>query len=210
VGYNSVEFKLKYFDYLPSKPGIYRFLTNKNDILYIGATNNLKNRILQHYSNINNNSSIDMKYHALKEYSTRIEFCCFPSPEEAFEAERIELWTQQPPFNRKGVKIHSYSYLIIRRFPSPMIICVPKDKKKEIRECDDFYRVNINYIKLTNYFRTLRKFTPFCIPSSNSRCWDNQLGLCYDGCRSTDDFNRKEANDKIDLFVNCISSIDYR
>jgi excinuclease UvrABC nuclease subunit len=209
VRYSSVELKLKYLDYIPAKPGIYRFLTDKNDILYIGASNNLKNRILQHYSNINNNS-LDRKYHALKEYSRRIEFRCFPSAEEAFEAERIELWTQQPPFNRKGVRILSYSYLIVRELPFPMIICVPKDKKNEIRDYDTFYRVNINNIKLSKYIRVLRKFFPFCFPSSNGRCWDNQLGLCHDECRSREDVLRKETGNKNDVFINCISNTDSR
>jgi excinuclease UvrABC nuclease subunit len=144
VSYIRLKIEPNFLASIPSKPGIYRFLTDKNDILYIGASSNLRKRIQHHISNFNNVK--ETKYYVLKQYSTFIEYFCYSTPEKAFKAEKVEIWTQQPPYNRKGVRIGSYSYLIFRRYPFPQILCLSSTDHNKIDSEDEFYRFNLPFL----------------------------------------------------------------
>ncbi|MFX0182639.1 MAG: GIY-YIG nuclease family protein [Candidatus Hodarchaeota archaeon] len=187
---------------IPSKPGIYRFLTDNNDILYIGASSNLHKRISHHISNFN--SIKENKYYVLKEYSAYIEYCCYSSSEEAFEAEKVEIWTQKPPYNRKGVRSGSYSYLIFRRCPFPQILCLSSTEYNKIDNEDEFYRFNLPYTKLKRDFHVIRKIIPFCMPSSQSTCWDHHLNLCRNSCR---DIIETKRDSNYNQFISIIDAI---
>ena len=165
---------------IPEKPGIYRFLTETDKILYIGASSNIRKRILQHMANLNNN---DNMYNAIKKYSTKLEYKCYNSVEKAFEKERIEIWVKQPPFNKRGVRIGSYSFLVIRKKPFQQAICYSDMEYDKIRKEDEFYRFNMSSIYLEKDLRSLRRFIPFCMPSNKNYCWDHLLGLCKNTCR---------------------------
>ncbi|MFX0050753.1 MAG: GIY-YIG nuclease family protein [Candidatus Hermodarchaeota archaeon] len=200
--FNRLSIKPDFLLLIPSQPGVYRFLSDKNDILYIGASSNLQKRISCHISNLNKVK--EKKYYALKQCSKFVEYRCYSTAEKAFEAERVEIWTQQPPYNRRGVRIGSFSYLVFRISPFPQILCLRDTEYDKIDSEDEFYRFNLPSFKLKNNINLLRKIIPLCMPSSSSVCWDHHLNLCENECRVE---NKKELIRGYKQFTSMIKAI---
>ncbi len=187
------EIKSQFIGNLPSKPGLYRFLNEKNEILYIGASSNLKRRISQHMANniIENNKS-----NSLKENATTIEFRCYKSSDAAFKAEKKEIWLYQPSYNRIGLNNNSYCYLVVKKSPFHYFMCYSNDEILKIKENDIFFRINLSKLQLEQSINILRKIIPFCIKQSSINCWDNQLKLCNNDCREGRNANSNFQNIK--------------
>ncbi|MFX0172776.1 MAG: GIY-YIG nuclease family protein [Candidatus Hodarchaeota archaeon] len=200
--FNRLKIKPNFLLLIPSQPGVYRFLSDKNEILYVGASSNLQKRISYHLSNF---SKIKGKiYHALKQCSKFVEYRCYSTAEKAFETERVEIWTQQPPYNKRGVRIGSYSYLVFRSSPFPEVLCLRDTEYNKIDSKDEFYRFNLPSFKLKQEINLLRKIIPFCMPSSSSVCWDHHLNLCENSCRVE---NKTDQVKSYNRFISMIKAI---
>ncbi|MFW9854825.1 MAG: GIY-YIG nuclease family protein [Candidatus Thorarchaeota archaeon] len=182
-GYTRLVIQPHCYRNIPSKPGVYRFLSDYNQILYTGASSNLQKRIAQHlrkYSNKEHRKLVMISQSAFLEYQ------CYSTAEEAFSAEEKEIWVHQPMFNKKGVHPKAFSYLIIREDPHPHIACVRGEDYDRISKSETFFRINLYYLELIERLTGLRKLFRFCIcpsRSSSKSCWENQLDLCVNQCR---------------------------
>lgn len=85
----------KILDNLPEETGIYYFLNDQNQIIYIGKSKNIKQRILSHLSN--NGSKRAME---LKENIASIDLEITGSELVALLIESSEIKKHSPPFNR--------------------------------------------------------------------------------------------------------------
>lgn len=200
--YTRIQVKPSSIRKIPKEPGVYKFYDENNTLLYIGASSNLFNRISQHLVNI---SKGDTKQRTIKELSSHIEYKCYSTIETAFEAERIEIWTNKPTLNKRGVLIHSYSYIVIRFNPFIHIICYSNDEYGKITENDEFYRINTSYIKLTELLEIARRQLPFCMPTSYSKCWDHQIGLCDYSCHRSKTKIEENFDTQINFLIGSIS-----
>lgn len=55
------DFDTSLIDKLPHKTGIYRFLNEKGDIIYIGKSNDIRDRVMSHFNNTTTKKALDMK-----------------------------------------------------------------------------------------------------------------------------------------------------
>lgn len=198
--YTRVKKKQQYLNNLPSKPGIYRFYNSNNEIIYVGASSNLRKRVKQHFVNLTNGNRI---FHSIRRSTKFIEYICYNTVASAFEAEKVEIWTHKPKYNRRGVIIKAFSYLIIRKSPFLQFICVPSSDYEKIDEEDEFYRFNLHYLQLQRNLGAIRKQIPLCLPSSV--CWDHHLGLCFNSCRIDNSEVNEQYLTQIELFIQAIS-----
>ena len=185
---------------IPSNPGIYQFLSDNKQILYIGASSNLKRRVAQH---LVNKKTDERRHRAMITQSTFVEYRCFASTKEAFDAEETEIWVQQPPFNRRGVYNGAFSYLVVRNLPHPHVICFRGENYDQISNNDIFFRINLHSQQLIRLLRIIRKRIPLCFHTANSltrSCWENQLGLCVNQCR-----NENTSEEGIDELLKILS-----
>ncbi|MHA2304988.1 MAG: GIY-YIG nuclease family protein [Candidatus Hodarchaeales archaeon] len=199
---NRIEVKSSLFRDIPKKPGIYRFYDENDNLLYVGASSNLSNRINQHFISLKKS---DKKQHAIRQFSKHIEYQCFSTSEKAFEAERIEIWTHHPTLNKRGVVLGAFSYLVIRLAPYLHIKCFSGDDYSKIKDVDEFYRLNTSNINLVELLQCIRKQIPFCMPTSYSSCWDQQIGLCNNSCKREIKKEKKELNSQFKQLVESIS-----
>ncbi|MHA2225141.1 MAG: GIY-YIG nuclease family protein [Candidatus Hodarchaeales archaeon] len=168
------------FQNIPEKPGVYWFLNKNGDILYIGASSNLRKRVKNYFVDKKNPK---LKHRVLKRLTQFIEYSCFFSKTAAFEAEKIQIRKYKPPYNRRGVKDGSFSYLAIRYYPFTQFRCYSDINQKSFIDEGEVFVFNLSHIMLKQLLHAIRKIIPFCMPSSSSVCWDHQLGLCYNSCR---------------------------
>ncbi len=166
---------------IPSEPGIYRFINKREEIIYIGASKNLKKRV-SYYFNKSNGSNKKIK--KIKNLTQYIEYQEYETHESAFEAERIEIWTNHPRLNKRNNRIYSFSYIIIRDIPHNHIICANNYQKLEILPTDRIIRINSHLTDLEEGIDQIRKFLPFCMNDNSRSCWDNQINLCNNECKS--------------------------
>lgn len=182
-GFTRLPLESRCYRNIPSKPGVYRFLSDNNQILYTGASSNLQKRITQH---LRKSRDKEHRKRVMMSQSVFLEYQCYPTTEEAFKAEEKEIWLHQPLFNRRGVHPKAFSYLVISENPHPHITCVRGEDYNRISESDTFFRINLYYLELMDLLTPLRKLFRFCVYTSRSSskfCWENQLDLCVNQCR---------------------------
>ncbi len=168
---------------IPPKPGLYRLYDTNNELLYIGASSNLQNRIKQHFSH---NSTKERKRGVIRQYTSYLEFESYDSVERAFEEERIEIWTKQPPYNKRGITDLSYSFIIFRKKGQIKTLCLSNREADKLDQDDEFFRMNMSKKYVLDALNSIRKYYPFCFPSSTTKCWDHLIGLCYGSCMQDD------------------------
>jgi DNA polymerase-3 subunit epsilon len=89
--------KIRLADGLPCEPGIYRFLGDRDRILYIGKASNLRSRVRSYFYGDRRRGISDL----LKQ-TQRIDNETFPTMLEAEVAEARAIASCTPPFNRTG------------------------------------------------------------------------------------------------------------
>ncbi len=203
--FNRIEAKSSLIREIPKKPGIYRFYDENDNLLYIGASSNLSNRVNQHFVKLKKS---DGKQFAIREFSKHIEYKCYSTIEKAFEDERIEIWTHQPPFNKRGVIVGAFSYFVIRLNPYPHVKCFSRDDYNKIKDTDEFYRLNTSVFNLVEQLHYIRKQIPFCMPTSYSSCWDQQIGLCNNSCKIENKEQNRELDSQFKQLTESISGVN--
>jgi len=88
----------------PNLPGVYFFIDNKNNIIYIGKAKNLKQRLLQHL-----NQSKDILKNTYK-----IEYKVLNSELEALITEAILIYKHKPFYNIKFKYQNPLKYIVLR------------------------------------------------------------------------------------------------
>jgi DNA polymerase-3 subunit epsilon len=82
-------------DSIPDEPGIYYFYNEKGDLIYIGKSRNLRQRISTHLSNNSTNRAMEMRDHI-----TDIDWVTTGSELIALLKESFEIKINKPVFNR--------------------------------------------------------------------------------------------------------------
>lgn len=182
--FNRIEANSKSILKIPHIPGVYRFIGNNQEIIYIGASGNLQKRVSQYFRQTSNHNR---KHQKIKQLTRFIEYQGQLDVESAFEAERIEIWTNQPVLNIRGNTVHSFSYLIVRKKPFSHLLCYDEKDYSKITLDDEFYRINTHMKDLIEKLEIIRRKIPFCMFSNGKSCWDYQLNLCTNNCRVTSD-----------------------
>ncbi|MGD9129743.1 MAG: GIY-YIG nuclease family protein [Candidatus Woesebacteria bacterium] len=166
---------------LPSQPGVYSFLGEKNKILYVGKAKNLRNRI----NSYKRYFQLTDRIKKLVTTAKKLEYQVLESDLEALliEAELIRL--HQPVYNilLKDDKSPIYLHLTNEKFPR-----ILKIRKKQL------YKGKIkgtvlgpfpSSYKLNEVLKIARRIFPWCNEAAKGRnkaCFYYQLDLCPGAC----------------------------
>ena len=104
--------------YLPEKPGIYLFIDNKNEILYIGKAKNLKKRVYSYFSKqITDNNKLKV----LINKTTDINHFVVESESDALLLENNLIKKIQPRYNVNLKDDKTFPWICIKNEPFPRI-----------------------------------------------------------------------------------------
>ena len=109
---------------LPTKPGVYRFFSSDNIILYIGKAKNLKKRVSSYFTKQHNG-----KTRVLVNKINSIEYTIVETEMDAFLLENSLIKKHQPKYNINLKDDKSYPYLKIINERFPRIITTRKKIK---------------------------------------------------------------------------------
>lgn len=187
-------------DALPEAPGVYYFLDQDLNILYIGKSVNLKARVLSHLSNHTEKKEIE-----LRDKSWHISCQVTGSELIASLLESDEIKKNKPPFNRAQRRstftygLFSYTgkdgyiRLCLERIKGDQVPLTAYGSKREGKN-------HITY--LMEKFRLCAKFCS--LYHGEGACFEYHLGMCDGACAG--EISHEEYNDRV---IDLISYFSY-
>lgn len=183
---------------LPINPGVYKFLDEKGEILYIGKAINLRNRVRSYF----NNELYDRpRVRQMIPFVRDLEITETNNEIESLVLESALIKEHQPRFNSDLKDDKSYAWIYVSTkddFPTVKIVRTLNSKEYAKGELFGPYPSGSAVKRVFSY---LRKLYPFCTckDSSEKECLYFHLGLCpgpYHGHISKEDY-RKNINEII-------------
>lgn len=180
---------------LPNLPGIYKYYSDANELLYVGKAKNIRKRVSSYF----NKTWAGYKTHELVKRIKKIEFTIVNSEQDAFLLENSLIKQFQPLFNINLKDDKTYPYIVIKNEPFPRVFLT----RQKIEDGSQYFgpytsvgkvRELLNFIKQTIQLRTC----PLNLTTKNiSRgkfkvCLEYHLGNCKGPCeahQSEDDYN---------------------
>jgi excinuclease ABC subunit C len=170
---------------IPNEPGIYKYLDQKNELLYVGKAKNLRKRVSSYF----NKGFTTYKTHELVQRIHHIEFTIVNSEQDAFLLENSLIKQYQPKFNISLKDDKSYPFIVIKNEPFPRVFLTrrkiadgseylgPFTSVAKVRELINFVRANIQLrtckLNLTETNIRKKKFKV---------CLEYHLGNCKGPC----------------------------
>lgn len=111
------EFKEEYYNTIPDEPGIYKFIGENDNILYVGKAKDLKKRLISYFQK---NPSV-FKVKLLVRNTSRIDFTVVHSEHDALLLENTLIKKHQPRYNVMLKDGKSYTYIRIRKENFPRV-----------------------------------------------------------------------------------------
>lgn len=105
-------------DTIPTLPGVYRFYSEDNEILYVGKAKNLKSRLSSYFGN---KSHLQYKTTVLTKHASRIDFTIVESEHDALLLENTLIKHHQPRYNVMLKDGKSYTYICIKNEKFPRV-----------------------------------------------------------------------------------------
>ena len=161
--------------------GVYRFLDDKKEILYIGRAINLQNRLKQYFQ-----KNVDSRIEEMVSQAEDFLYIETSSLLEAIILEAKNIKKYWPKYNIKDRDDRSFSYLMISKkddYPKPIIIRGRELKKFSPKNVWLFGPFQSQFI-LHQALKIVRRVFPYstCQPSCGQPCFDYQIGLCEGIC----------------------------
>ncbi len=169
-------------DDLPNLPGVYKFKSYSGEIIYVGASKNLKKRVSSYFKIAHTNPRLI----SLLSEIVYIEFEIINSGNLAFLRERELINLHKPKYNVRLLDDKQYPFLVITTSEKYPRINILRNK----RENKDLYFERQSYVKpLKISVKQLRKIFPICdcykpiIPNKKKRpCLNYDLKLSPAPC----------------------------
>ena len=186
-------------DDLPNLPGVYKFKSYTGQIIYVGASKNLKKRVSSYFKITHTNPRLI----SLLNDIVYIEFEIINSGNLAFLRERELINIHKPKYNVKLLDDKQYPFLVITTSETYPRINILRNKK----DSKDLYFERQTYVKpLKKSLKQLRKIFPICdcykpiIPNKKKRpCLNYDLKLCPAPCIAK--ISKDEYNQNVDNLV---------
>ena len=112
----SEEFKL-YRESLPNQPGIYKYINEQGDIIYIGKAKDLRKRVSSYFTNNMHTNRIKRMIHFIHKF----EFVIVDTEQDAFLLENSLIKKYQPRYNVMLKDDKTYPFLCIKKEPFPRV-----------------------------------------------------------------------------------------
>lgn len=176
---------------IPNKPGIYKFMDKKGNILYVGKAINLKNRVSSYFNNsVQDRPWIVTMMPLVKD----IQVIETDNDIEALILESSLIKKYKPKYNSELKDDKSYAWIYITtKDEYPTVKIVRNISKSELRKGRIFgpYPNGSSVKVLFNYLRKLYPFCNCCKPSDPRPSIYFDLGLCpgpYHGYISKEEY----------------------
>jgi excinuclease ABC subunit C len=186
---------------LPELPGVYFFLDEHRDILYIGKATSLRDRVKSYFAR----DLMETRGPKIMRMLEQVRFIAYQEADSVLEALILEaglIKTHQPPYNTDAKDDKSYKHIVItqEKFPRVLIVRGRDIEQKKFTE-------PVKYMfgpfpsggALREALKIIRKLFPFrdkCLPvevlvkggapSKKRRepkpCFSAQIGLCPGVC----------------------------
>jgi excinuclease ABC subunit C len=170
---------------IPRAPGIYKYFSEQNELLYVGKAKDLRKRVSSYF--LKNLSSY--KTHELVSRIHHIEFTIVNSEQDAFFLENSLIKNFQPRFNINLKDDKSYPYIVIKNEPFPRIFLTRKhieDGSEYLGPYTSVHRVRelLAFIRNTIPMRTCAlNLTQRNIEKKKFKvCLEYHLGNCKGPC----------------------------
>lgn len=103
---------------LPHQPGVYRFIGQQDEILYVGKAKNLHNRVSSYFLKSNQHSG---RIRLLVRKAVNIHFTVVDSEHDALLLENSLIKEHQPRYNIQLKDDKTYPYIVIKNEPFPRL-----------------------------------------------------------------------------------------
>jgi len=185
----------KIVDTLPEKTGVYYFVDASGDIIYIGKSLNIRDRILSHLSNNNTKRAMEMRDRVVD-----IQWELTGSELVALLLESDEIKRHKPVFNRQQrrttfqfglfsfIDVHGYKWLNTKRINGEDAPLTSYTTQKEARAHLQF---------LVDEYHLCQKLCS--LYPSNGACFYHQISKCFGACMGKEPAN--EYNDRVDAAI---------
>lgn len=172
---------------LPEKPGVYFFLDDHDELLYIGKATSLRDRVKSYFTR-DIIETRGPKIHLMLERIASLAYAQTDSVLEALILESNLIKAEQPPYNTDAKDNKSYNHVVITKEIFPRVLMV-RGRDIEQKKFTD----PIKYIfgpfpaggALREALKIVRQLFPYrdrCAPGSGKQCFSAQLGLCPGVC----------------------------
>ena len=189
---------------LPDKPGVYKFLDTKGQILYIGKATSLKDRVRSYFSN----DLLHTRGKHIVDMVTLAKTIKHVNTDSALEALILEaalIKDHQPLYNTKEKDNKSFNYVVATNELFPRVLVVrERTMLSGVGNTDGLYKYAFGPFpggsNLQEALKIIRKIFPFrdkCLPApdgashtggqtgeplSGKACFNRQIGLCPGVC----------------------------
>ena len=164
---------------LPDEAGVYYFYDDKNDLIYIGKSKNIRTRILSHFRNMSTRKSIEMR-----EAIASFDFQLTGSELIALVKESHEIKLNKPKYNRAQRRAMSayglYSYTDSAGY---LRFEIARNNSKELAPIVSFAsgRAGQSYLQgLVNQFDLCQKLCG--LYKTNGACFHYEIMECKGAC----------------------------
>ena len=166
----------------PKKPGVYFWLGKGQEVLYVGRSSNLNNRLKQYWQ-----KNVESRIAEMVGRAVNLKYEVTDTLLEAIILEAKYIKKYWPKYNVRDRDDRSFLYLVIGRgdFAKPIIIRGGELKKFNSKQVDIFGPYQ-SRVLLQNALRLIRRIFPYstCRPNNGKPCFDYQIGLCPGTCIS--------------------------
>jgi|SRR5690554_3785352 len=178
---------------LPDKPGVYFFYDEKDVLIYIGKSINIRKRVKQHFS------GKDRKSIKIQLFTKRIEFEVTGSELIALLHESDLIKRHKPIYNRTQRKTIFQYGLYQNDFLGYKSLNIEKinSTKKEITTFTTFKEAKEALFKITEKYKLCQKING--LYKSSGSCFQYQIKECQGACLMKE--STEEYNKRVDLFV---------
>ena len=198
------EFKEQYSSVIPHQPGIYKFVGDDDNVLYVGKAKDLKKRVTSYF---NKNQKI-YKVKLLVRNAVKIDYTVVHSEQDALLLESTLIKKYQPRYNVMLKDGKSYVYIRIRKEHFPRV----EFTRKVIRDGSTFfgpytskYRANIllELIKKLFKIRTCKlNLTPKNIEAGKFKvCLEYHIKNCLAPCTGL------QTEEEYDLMIEQVKNV---
>lgn len=187
---------------LPDVPGVYRFLNDAGEIVYIGKATSLRDRVRSYF----NDDVIATRGRRIVDMVAQAETVTYdvtPSVLEALILEANQIKAYAPKYNVQQKDNKSYNFVVITEEDFPKLITIrgrtlelnfPKDQARHV------FGPFPSGSSLREALKIIRKIFPYrdakCVPAKDQKttykkpCFARQIGLCPGVC--TGEISKKE------------------
>lgn len=174
---------------LPNKVGIYYIHNDKGDIIYIGKSKNIKNRINQHFtSKVSKSIKIQAQVYAVTYEETGSELIALLK-----ESEEIKI--NKPIFNRAQRKtLFNWALYSEKTKEGYIALKITKTdgRKKELTSFTSLHEGKTALFKITEKYNLCQKING--IYDTKKSCFQYDIKQCFGACmgkESSEDYNKR-------------------